>query len=110
MRGDRRRLALPDLLVNRASAGGAWPGGNLPICASVRLERVPSGAVSLGRQGSNITLCDLLAERYPRAPMVEYVGADSNHDHPGDRYGDRAGTLYLARAARRRREGLVPVR
>src|SRR6187455_2405148 len=106
MRGDRRRFALPDLLVDRATTGGAWPGGDFPICAGVRLERVSAGTVSIWRQDADIAVCDLLAERYSRAAMVEYVGADPDHDPASDRHGDRAGALYFTRTAGRRGEGL----
>src|SRR4051812_5775634 len=106
MRGDRRRVALPDLLVDRGAFGSARPGGDVPVCAGVRLERIPASAVSLGGQGANAAVCDLLAEHYSWPAVVEYVGADSDYDPAGDRHGDRAGALYLTWAAGWRRQGL----
>src|SRR5215208_2538932 len=104
MRGDRRRVALPDFLVDRAAPVDARPGGDVPVCAGVRLERVPAGPVSLRGHSANVTLCHLLSKCYTRATMVEYVGADPDYDPAGDRYGDCAGALHLARAAGGRRE------
>src|SRR5215218_2161312 len=102
MRGDRRRITLPDLLFDCAAPGSARPSGDVSIRAGILLERVLAGAVSFRGQGANVTVCDLLAECDSWATMVEYVGADPDHDSAGDRHGDRARALHLARPAGRR--------
>src|SRR5690349_8939624 len=104
MRGDRWRIALSDLLFDRAATRGTRLGGDIPVRAGVRLERVPAGAVSFRCQGTDAALRDLLAECYSRTTMVEYVDAD--YDSAGDRHGDRAGALHLARPAGGCGEGL----
>ena len=60
-----------------------------------------------GAKHANPAVCHLLTECHPRATVVEYVGADPDHDPAGHRHGDRAGALYLTWAAGRRGQRII---
>ena len=72
MRRDRRRLALPDLLLDRPAARRPGPGRDLHAGADHGLERVPAGALPLQRQRPDHAAL-VAAQNATRGPQWWYM-------------------------------------